>query len=160
MPGLIGLSPLFTSHPDRLQPLWVRSSTMSYHRFNLAMDSSPGFGSTACDYGALFRLAFASAPPPRLNLATYRNSLAHYTKGTLSDCLGGRSGLDLRPRTACKHTVSGSISLGFSPFFSPFPHGTSALSVTEEYLALEGGPPRFRQDFTCPALLRWSKKRP
>ena len=25
--------------------------------------------------------------------------------------------------------------------FSPFPHGTSALSVIEEYLGLEGGPP-------------------
>src|SRR5665254_26623 len=27
------------------------------------------------------------------------------------------------------------------------------LSVLEEYLGLEGGPPMFRQDFTCPALL-------
>ena len=27
------------------------------------MGSSPGFGSTPCDYIALFRLAFASAPP-------------------------------------------------------------------------------------------------
>ena len=38
-------------------------------------------------------------------------------------------------------------------FFSPFPHGTSSLSVNDEYLALEDGPPVFRQDFTCPALL-------
>ena len=38
-------------------------------------------------------------------------------------------------------------------FFSPFPHGTGALSVDHEYLALEDGPPIFRQDFTCPALL-------
>ena len=37
--------------------------------------------------------------------------------------------------------------------FSPFPHGTSALSVTEECLALEDGPPSFTQDYTCPALL-------
>jgi hypothetical protein len=37
--------------------------------------------------------------------------------------------------------------------FSPFPHGTSSLSVDYEYLALEDGPPIFRQDFTCPALL-------
>jgi hypothetical protein len=37
--------------------------------------------------------------------------------------------------------------------FSPFPHGTRALSVIEEYLGLEGGPPRFAQDSTCPALL-------
>jgi hypothetical protein len=38
-------------------------------------------------------------------------------------------------------------------FFSPFPHGTGSLSVNDEYLALEDGPPIFRQDFTCPALL-------
>jgi hypothetical protein len=38
-------------------------------------------------------------------------------------------------------------------FFSPFPHGTGSLSVDYEYLALEDGPPIFRQGFTCPALL-------
>ena len=57
--------------------------------------------------------------------------------------------------TASKHRVSGSISLLYSRFFSPFPHGTSSLSVSEEYLALEGGPPGFKQDFTCPVLLRY-----
>ena len=30
---------------------------------------------------------------------------------------------------------------------------TCSLSVDHEYLALEDGPPIFRQDFTCPALL-------
>ena len=39
-------------------------------------------------------------------------------------------------------------------FFSPFPHGTCSLSVTREYLALRDGPRGFRQDYTCPALLR------
>ena len=38
-------------------------------------------------------------------------------------------------------------------FFSPFPHGTGSLSVDDEYLALEDGPPIFGQDSTCPALL-------
>ena len=38
-------------------------------------------------------------------------------------------------------------------FFLPFPHGTGSLSVDHEYLALEDGPPIFRQDSTCPALL-------
>src|SRR6476620_12156912 len=38
--------------------------------------------------------------------------------------------------------------------FSPFPHGTCSLSVTREYLGLEGGPPIFEQGFTCPALLK------
>src|SRR5690554_421746 len=56
--------------------------------------------------------------------------------------------------TACRHMVSGSISLLCSRFFSPFPHGTGSLSVSGEYLALADGPARFTQDFTCPALLR------
>ncbi len=51
------------------------------------------------------------------------------------------------------HTVSGSISLPSPGFFSPFPHGTGSLSVDNEYLALEDGPPMFRQGFSCPALL-------
>lgn len=55
--------------------------------------------------------------------------------------------------TACTHTVSGSISLPSQGFFSPFPHGTGSLSVSQEYLALEDGPPIFKQDFSCPALL-------
>ena len=50
--------------------------------------------------------------------------------------------------------VSGSVSLRYSRFFSPFPHGTGSLSVSQEYLALPDGPGRFRQGFTCPALLR------
>ena len=50
--------------------------------------------------------------------------------------------------------VSGSISLRYSRFFSPFPHGTSSLSVSQEYLALADGPAKFTQGFTCPALLR------
>jgi hypothetical protein len=56
--------------------------------------------------------------------------------------------------TACKRMVSGSISLRYSRFFSPFPHGTGSLSVSQEYLALADGPAKFIQGFTCPALLR------
>ena len=40
-----------------------------------------------------------------------------------------------------------------SGFFSPFPHGTSSLSVTHEYLVLRGGPRIFRREFTYPTLL-------
>jgi hypothetical protein len=82
----------------------------------------------------------------RLKLARKINSLTHYTKGTRSHLKGAP--------TACRQSVSDSISLPSSGFFSPFPHGTRALSVTEEYLGLEGGPPKFRQDYTCPALLK------
>ena len=56
--------------------------------------------------------------------------------------------------TACKRTVSGSISLPCSGCFPPFPHGTGPLSVFRLYLALRHGRRRFRQDSTCPALLR------
>ena len=56
--------------------------------------------------------------------------------------------------TACRCTVSGSISLPSSGFFSPFPHGTSSLSVSGEYLVLGDGPPGFPQDFKCPVVLR------
>ena len=40
-----------------------------------------------------------------------------------------------------------------SGFFSPFPRGTGSLSVTQEYLALRGGPRGFIRDSTCPELL-------
>ena len=38
-------------------------------------------------------------------------------------------------------------------FFSPFPRGTVSLSVTQEYLALRGGPRGFTRNFTCSVLL-------
>ena len=57
------------------------------------------------------------------------------------------------PPTACRQTVSGSLSLPSPGFFSPFPHGTGPLSVAREYLALEGGPPCFPRGCTCPVVL-------
>ncbi len=84
-----------------------------------------------------------------VNLATEYKSLTHYTKGTQSHHEGAP--------TACTYTVSGSISLPSQGFFSPFPHGTGSLSVSQEYLALEDGPPIFRQDNTCPALLDFTE---
>jgi hypothetical protein len=56
--------------------------------------------------------------------------------------------------TACRHTVSGTISLPCLGCFSPFPYGTGSLSVSKEYLALPDGAGNFRQDFSGPALLR------
>jgi hypothetical protein len=94
---------------------------------------------------------FRCASTLRLKLAADRNSLTHYAKGTPSPTPRGRP--RGRAPTACRHPVSGSVSPRSSRCFSPFPHGTGALSVVEEYLGLEGGPPIFGQDFTCPALL-------
>ena len=56
--------------------------------------------------------------------------------------------------TACRRMVSGTISLPSAGCFSPFPHGTCALSVSRWYLALPDGPGGFAQGSTCPALLR------
>ena len=58
-----------------------------------------------------------------------------------------------RTPTACKRTVSGTISLPCSGCFSPFPYGTGSLSVSEEYLALPDGAGKFMQDSSGPALL-------
>ena len=100
---------------------------------------------------ALLRLAFTQAPELLfLNLAAYRNSQAHSTKGTLLPPNGAV--------TSCWFTVSGSISLPLPGFFSPFPHGTVALSVAVEYLALDRGRPCFRQGSSCPAVLRYRIK--
>ena len=56
--------------------------------------------------------------------------------------------------TACRRTVSGTISLRCLGCFSPFPYGTGSLSVSEEYLALPDGAGSFMQDSSGPALLR------
>src|SRR5436853_6102150 len=58
------------------------------------------------------------------------------------------------PPTACRHVVSGTISLPAQGCFSPVPHGTRPLSVTRESLALEGGPPSFTPGLSYRALLR------
>jgi len=118
---------------------------LCYPAFNLLMDRSPGFGSSCNELGRPIQTRFRYAYAYRLKLARHMKSLTHYTKGTPSHRLGAP--------TACRLPISGSISLPSSGCFSPFPHGTCSLSVVEEYLGLEGGPPMFRQDFTCPALL-------
>src|SRR5690625_270387 len=85
--SLIGLSPLSTAHPPSFQPRWVRSSTRSYPRFNLAMDRSLRFGSRARDSVARLGLAFATASPHGLTLPRTANSQAHSSKGTPSPLL-------------------------------------------------------------------------
>ncbi len=147
-PGLIGLSPLPTGHPMTFQRQLVRSSTVCYHSFNLPMGRSPGFASTTTNLSALFRLAFASAP-----YLKYLTLLATVTRRLIMQ-KARRHPANGETPTACRRTVSGSVSLPYLGFFSPFPHGTSSLSVSQEYLALADGPAKFIQDFSCPALLR------
>ena len=113
--SLIGLSPLTTGHPPIFQHWWVRSSTTSYRRFNLPMARSLRFGSRACDSNALFRLAFATAPPHGLTSPHATNSQAHSSKGTPSP---------LKAPTDCRRTVSGTISL---PSRGTFHHSLTVL---------------------------------
>ena len=88
--------------------------------------------------------------PSRVNLATYRNSQAHSSKGTRSLHISPKA--DSLPRL-----VGTRFQVLFhdpSPgCFSPFPHGTGSLSVTREYLGLGGGPPGFTRNFTGSVLL-------
>ena len=118
----------------------------------------PGFGSAPAYFWVLPHalvtgLAFAPAPPAT-GLATHArsNSPDHNAKGTQSDVTPGEP--DVHPPTACRHVVSGSLSLPAQGCFSPVPHGTRPLSVTRESLALEGGPPSFTPDYSSRALLR------
>ena len=125
--------------------MWVRTSTASYGSFILDMGRSPGFGSAWSDYLALLRLGFPSAP--------YLKYL------TLPDPATRRTVLQkVRGRT---HKVLPQfVNTGFQVLFhSPpgvlftFPSQYCALSVTEEYLALRGGPRLFPQGFSCPVVL-------
>ena len=102
---------------------------------------------------ALFRLAFATATPVYGLTLPRRVSRRLIKPKARGHPVGGLLRLHLAP-TACKHTVSGSISLPSPGFFSPFPHGTGTLSVASSYLALGDGPPGFPRDCTCPAVLR------
>ena len=63
----------------------VRSSTTSYRRFNLSMDRSLGFGSTARNSNRSIQTRFPyGSGAEHLNLATYSNSPARSTKSTRS----------------------------------------------------------------------------
>lgn len=116
------------------------------------MVRSPRFGSISCNLIALFRLGFPAAPG--INPLTLQHKI---TRRLILQ--QARSHPINRAPAGCKLMVSGSISLSFSLFFSPFPHGTRSLSVTSKYLAFPDGPGGFRQGFTCPALLGILNKR-
>ncbi len=99
---------------------------------------------------ALFRLAFATAPPHGLTSphTITRRLILQKARGHFTSA---------QRLTALPRLVGARFQVLFhdpSPgHFSPFPHGTGSLSVTREYLGLGGGPPRFTRDFTGPVLL-------
>ena len=118
---------------------------VSYHHFTLTMGRSPGFGSIARNFAALFRLGFPSAP--LLNSLTSLHTITR------------RSVLQkVRDRTL--HVLSLLVNTGFQVLFhSPpgvlftFPSRYSTLSVIRSYLALGDGPPSFPPNFSCSMVL-------
>ena len=146
-PSLISLSPLPSVHWNTFQRIPIRTSSWCYPTFILTKGRSLGFASTHSDYHALLRLAFASAPglkPLTLPEKVTRRFIMQKAR---------RHNQKIAP-TACRQTVSGTISLLCSRCFSPFLHSTGSLSVSREYLALRDGPRWFTQNFSCSALLR------
>ena len=146
-PSLIGLSPLPQAHPEAFQRLSVRTSIRRYPDFILAWGRSHGFASSAsdstpCSDSPSLRLRGScrlTSPDTETRRFIMQKARRHPRKGA---------------PTACRRTVSGTISLFCPKCFSPFPHGTGSLSVSREYSALPDGPGRFTRDSTCPALLR------
>ena len=99
------------------------------------------------ELGALFRLAFASAPELQfLNLAPYSKSPDHSSIGTPPSRQVGTT-------TFCRLTVSDLFHSPLGVLFT-FPSRYWYAIGDQEYLALEGGPPRFPQGFPCPVVLR------
>ena len=109
------------------------------------MRSSPGFESSPCNCIALFGLAFAPPPSIDLSLLHRTKSPAHASIGTPPHASGAV--------TACKSTVSGSLSL---PFRGSFHRSLTVLFAIGhwEYVALRGGPRCFSHRFTNNDLLR------
>ena len=111
------------------------------------MDRSPGFGSTSCNFtpcsDSLSLRLRDSYPLTSLHVMTRRLILQ---KARRHPC-------GLRPLAGPWFQV-----LFHSPpgVLFTFPSRYYALSVAAEYLALEGGPPCFRQDSTCPDVLRYA----
>jgi hypothetical protein len=148
------LSLLPTSHPLGFQPKWVRPSTRYNPRFSLLMGSSRRFASAANDNIRPIQTRFPyGSGPEDLNHAVDGNSPDHYAKGTPSHGPYGH-----RAPTACRHTVSGSLSSpsGGSSHLSVAL--LSSLSVVREYLALRDGPRCFSRDSTWPDLLRYPSR--
>ena len=110
------------------------------------MDRSSGFGSTTQYFFALFKLAFATAP--RL----YRLTSHHIVT---------RRPVLQKVRHHTRVVLCLLVSIRFQVLFhSPpgvlftVPSRYYTLSVTWSYLALRDGPRLFRQDSSCPAVLR------
>jgi hypothetical protein len=111
------------------------------------MGRSRSFASATDNTYALFRLGFP--------LATARKALTGYRRQLAGSLCKRHAVTHERAPTACKHTVSGSLSSARRGSSHLSLALLSSLSVVREYLALRDGPRRFSRDSTWPDLLRY-----
>ena len=125
----------------------VRSSMRFYSHFNLAMDRSPGFGSTSCNL-----TPSSDSLSLRLRSSQTLTLLHNVTRRSVLQKVRGHTLIVLPQFVSTRFQV-----LFHSPpgVLFTFPSRYCSLSVTKSYLALGGGPPSFPQDFSCPAVLRY-----
>ena len=140
---MFGLSPLSSGHPPRFQPRWVRPSTGSYPCFSLPKDSSPGFASAARDLSAILKARFRCGSFPNL-------TSPHTATRWLILQKARRHGAKAAP-TACRRTVSGTVSLPSRGAFH------LSLTVLVRYRSLESVQP---WRVVPPASDRVSRARP
>ena len=135
------------------------------------MGRSPGFVPNPCHSYALFRLAFATAPG--VTPLTWRQRLTRWL--ILQKARGHTLRPPPRPHTrlpegsrapaspVVRDTIVLPLLVGtrFQVLFTPltgvlftFPSRYLFTIGRQEYLALEGGPPCFPQDFPSPVVLR------
>jgi hypothetical protein len=130
-PGSIGISPLTTPHPLLFQQKSVRTSTWCYPSFILDMVRSPGFGSVNSDYRAFrtrFRFGFGF---PSLTCQNLQVAGSFFNRHTVARLIVLRLLVNLWFHVLF-HSPPGVLFT--------FPSRYSSLSVTQEYLALRGGP--------------------
>src|SRR3989337_1449379 len=130
--------------------------------YTLAMGSSPGFGRAA-------RARRLCPPPPirerspihtrfpsafgilSLQLATQRNSPAHSSIGTPSG-IPIPEGIGIALRLSVRQAFEVLFHSPPGVLFT-FPSRYSCAIGRQGYLALEGGPPSFPRDSTCPVVI-------
>ena len=137
-------SPIHSSSPPFSTDVWFGPPCDSTHTSTWPWIGHPVSGLRHATI-ALIRLAFASAP----NLQ-FLTSLHNVTRRSVLQKVHDRA----------LFALSLLVNTGFQVLFhSPpgvlftFPSRYYALSVTISYLGLEGGPPCFPPDSSCPAVL-------
>ena len=123
-PDSISFSLLTTSHPKALNDLRVRASICLSTNFTLLMASSSGFGSYISYNRAIHARFPLSSAPEGLSCARYIHSPAHSSIGMPSWNFSCES--PLRPLVSTRFQF---YFIPLSGCFSPFPPGTSSLSV-------------------------------